>query len=221
LEKFRQYPEVGFVYGDAAIINETGGINAERSDRAHGGRDFKGNEFLRLLEENIVCAPTAIARREAWRTALPVPHGLAFNDWYFNLMIAREFDFYYINGVLAEYRVHERNHHSQIVLDRSEEVSILQLLDRIFSEEETRADLRSAKRRARSRVYAAQYLTLANKYFGAYMNEDARRCYLHAVHNKPNYLVRPDIRRRLLGTILGRDRYEACKSAFKTIIARS
>src|SRR6266446_438755 len=49
LEKFREFPEVGLVYGDAALIDEHGHTNAERCDRVHSGRDFKGNEFLLLL----------------------------------------------------------------------------------------------------------------------------------------------------------------------------
>jgi len=220
LEKFRQFPEVGLVYGDAAVIDEWGNINTQRSDRAHAGADYKGNEFVRLLEENIICAPTAIARREVWQKALPVPDGLAFNDWYFNLMFAREFDFYYINRVLADYRVHPANHHSKIVADGTEEASIFRLLDRIFGERESRADLQLAKQRVRHRVYAAQYLTLADKYFGAFKNEDARRCYFEALRHRPFCLLRLGIQRRLLATILGRNGYEAGKKALKTIVAR-
>jgi glycosyltransferase involved in cell wall biosynthesis len=220
LEKFRQFPEVGLVYGDAAVIDELGNINTDRSDRVHGGADYKGNEFVRLLKENFICAPTAIARREVWQKALPIPDGLAFNDWYFNLMFAREFDFYYLNRVLADYRVHAANHHSKIVVDGTEEASIFRLLDRIFSEQEKRDDLQLAKERVRYQVYAAQYLTLADKYFGAFKNEDAQRCYLHAVRNHPSYLLRFDIQRRLLATMVGRSRYEAGKKAFKTIVAR-
>jgi glycosyltransferase involved in cell wall biosynthesis len=220
LEKFHQFPEVGLVYGDAAVMDDSGNINIERSDRVHGGADYKGNEFVRLLESNIICAPTAIARREVWQIALPIPAGLAFNDWYFNLMFARQFDFYYINRVLADYRVHAANHHSKIVMDGTEEASIFCLLDRIFSERENRGDLQLAKERAHHRVYAAQYLTSADKYFGAFMNRDARRCYLQAVRNRPSYLLRFEIQRRLLATIVGRDGYEAGKKVLKTIVAR-
>jgi glycosyltransferase involved in cell wall biosynthesis len=220
LQKFRRFPEVGLVYGDAALIDEHGNINSERSDGAHGGADYRGNEFVRLLKRNIICAPTAIARREVWQNALPVPDGLAFNDWYFNLMFARESDFYYINRVLADYRVHPANHHSKIVQNGSEEASIFRLLDRIFSEREDRVDLQLAKERARRTVYAAQYLTLANKYFGVFNNVDARRCYLQAVRNRPSYLLRFGTQRRLLATIAGRNGYEAGKRVLKTLVTR-
>jgi hypothetical protein len=155
-----------------------------------------------------------------WQHALPVPDGLAFNDWYFNLMFARESDFYYINRVLADYRVHPANHHSKIVQNGSEEASIFRLLDRIFSEREDRVDLQLAKERARRTVYAAQYLTLANKYFGVFNNVDARRCYLQAVRNRPSYLLRFGTQRRLLATIAGRNGYEAGKRVLKTLVTR-
>ncbi len=220
LDKFREFPDVALVYGDAAVIDEQGQRNTENSDRAHGGKDFKGNEFLRLLEDNCICAPTAIARREAWQKVLPIPHGLAFNDWYFNVMMAREYNFCYIHRVVAEYRVHPANHHSKIVLDKSEGASIFRLLDRIYAEREKRSPLEEAKRRVKRRVYGAQYLTLANKYFGAQMNADARRSYLKAIQNRPAYLLRPDVQRRLAATLLGRRRYEFGKALIKSALVR-
>jgi|SRR5579862_1215332 len=220
LEKFRALPDVGLVYGDAAIIDEQGQRNAESSDRVHGGKDFQGNEFLRLLEANCICAPTAIARREAWHRALPIPDELAFNDWYFNLMMAREYDFCYIQCVLAEYRVHLANHHSKIVLDKTEEASIFRLLDCIFAEREKQSHLEEAKRQVKGRAYAAQYLTLANKYFGAQMNADAQRCYRKAIQNRPAYLLRADVQRRLAATLIGRHRYEFGKALIKSALMR-
>src|SRR5437667_10156716 len=97
LPRLQSHPEVGFVYGDVALIDAQGNVNVERCDRVHGGKDYKGNEFITLLLENFVCAPTVIARREAWLQTLPVPPNLAFSDWYFNLMIARRHQFYYVD----------------------------------------------------------------------------------------------------------------------------
>jgi glycosyltransferase involved in cell wall biosynthesis len=217
LAKFREFPALGLVYGDAALIDEDGHITAETSDTVHGGRDFLGNEFIALLLKNFICAPTALARREAWHKALPVPSGLAFNDWYFNLMMGREYDFYYIHRVLADYRVHASNHHARIVMDKSEEPSILRVLDRIYAEVETRAELETAKRRARGRVFSAQYLTLAEKYFGLSLNADARRCYWSAVRFQPSCLLNFGIQRRFLATILGRTHYEFGKMLLKSV----
>lgn len=213
LPVLERFPDVGMVYGDVALIDESGRITRERCDQAHQGRDFKGNELVRLLESNFICAPTVLARRELWVGALPVPERLAFNDWYFTLWMARRTDFYYRNQVLADYRVHSANHHQKIVLDGSEEPSIFFLLDRIFSEREPRAELEEPKRRSRNRIYAAQYLDLANKYFGAGMSADARRCYLRAVRHRPRYLAQPGVLRRLFATLVGRSLYDRIKGA--------
>jgi glycosyltransferase involved in cell wall biosynthesis len=215
LARLRTYPEVGFVYGDAALIDEEGKVACETSDRIHKGRDFKGNEFIALLFENFVCAPTGIGRREAWLEAMPLPPNLAFNDWFFNLMIARRHEFYYISRVLAEYRVHSSNHHVKIVADRTEEPSIQYLLDWIFTETELDPILEKTKQAVRGEVYAAQYLTLAEKYFGFNMNKDARRCYMSAVRNRPSCLLRPGVARRFAATLIGRQWYEAGKSVLK------
>jgi len=220
LEKFHKFPDVGLVYGDAAIFDEHGRVNAKRSDRVHGNRDFIGNEFLLLLENNYICAPTAIARREAWMKVLPVPQGLAFNDWYFNIMLARQYDFCYVDTVLAEYRVHSQNHHTKVILDKTEEPSIFSLLDRVFSEVEGSPELEKAKRRARRRIYGAHYLTLANKYFGMRMNSDSRRCYWRAIRNRPLTAVDFGVQRRMAATIFGRQHYERGKALLKSVFAR-
>ena len=221
MPKFCEYPDIGLAYGDAALIDERSRINCDRTDRAHGSEDFKGNEFVLLLGDNCICAPTAIARREAWMKALPIPAGLAFNDWYFNIMIARHFDFYYTNSVVADYRVHAHNHHTKIVRDKSEEGSTFTLLDRIFSEREDSVALETSKRKAKSRIYAANYRTLADKYFGAHMNDDARRCYLAAIRHNPAHLLNFGVQRRLAATMIGRKPYEAGKSLIKSALSRS
>jgi glycosyltransferase involved in cell wall biosynthesis len=211
IPRLQNHPEVGMVYGDAALIDSDGKLNAERTDRSHQGRDFKGNELITLLMENIVCAPTVIARRQAWIDTLPVPPNLAFSDWYFSLMIARKHEFFYVNRVLADYRVHASNHHARVVRDRSEEPSIRLLLDRIFAEPEDNPALEKSKQAARGQVYAAQYLTLANKYFGSGMSADARRCYLQTIRYNPRKGLSWTILRRLLATGIDRDTYTTLK----------
>jgi len=126
-----QHPEVGFVYGRAALIDERGAETGPITTAPHEG-DFKGSEFVRLLEQNFVCAPASAGRREAWLEHVPVPDGLAFNDWYFSVLIARTYPFYFLDDVIADYRVHGANHHARISKDGSEERSIFWLLDRVF-----------------------------------------------------------------------------------------
>jgi glycosyltransferase involved in cell wall biosynthesis len=208
--------EVGLVYGNINLINAEGVITQERADSVHGGKDFKGNEFIALMKNNFICAPTVIARREAWLSAWPVPEGLAFNDWYFNLMLARQWEYYYVDEVLADYRVHGSNWHSKVSKDGSEERSVLQLLDQLYAQQETDPVLQAAKLAARAEVYASQYLDFATKYFGHGMNRDSRRCFLSALRHQPALLTtQPRIARYLLATFLPRSWYNAIKKGFR------
>src|SRR5205807_9878095 len=96
--------------------------------------------------------------------------------------------------------------------DRTEEPSIFRLMDAIFAEPEATADLEFAKQQIRRRAYAAQYLTLADKYFGFGMDADARRCYVRAVVYRPSYILRPDVARHLGVTLTTRRPYQLLKS---------
>ena len=158
-----------------------------------------------------------MARREAWVGTLPVPPNLAFSDWYFSLMIARKYEFHYVNRVLADYRVHNANHHVKVVQNRSEEPSIMLLLDRIFSEPEIDPALEQAKQAARGRVYATQYSGLATKYFGCGMMADARRCYLKTIRHSPRHALSGTLLRRLLATGIDQPTY----TSLKRLILRS
>ena len=206
-----KYPEVGLVYGNIALINAQGQVTAEPGGMTRRARDFKGNELITILQRNYICAPSVIARREAWMSAWPVPEGLAFNDWYFNVMIARQWEYYYVHDVLADYRVHSANHHSRIVINKTEEPSVLWVLSKIYSDAEQLPDLEKAKWQSRHRIYASQYLDFAEKYFGAHLNGDARRCYGRAIRHDPSLLLKPEVLRRFAATWLGRSFYEWCK----------
>lgn len=207
--------DVGLVYGDAAIIDSDGVITAEATDVVHGGRDFKGNEYIALLEKNFICAPTIIARREAWLAALPIAEGLSFHDWWFTLQVARRWPFYFRSKVLADYRVHQANYHTVITRNKTEETSIMRLLNDLFAEPEVDASLHAEKIRARNRILATHYLVLAYKYFGSGMTADARRCYLAAVRRRPALLSMAEVARQLLGTFIGQATYERIKSIVK------
>jgi len=214
--KLETLPEIGAAYGDVAVIDDQGRVNCERSDVVHGNADFKGNEFIALLQRNFICAPTLLARREAWMSAWPIPKGLAFNDWYFNIMLARRYEFYYANKVVADYRVHGTNHHATIARDRTEEISIIRLLDLVFSEEEEDKLLEEKKRKHRRSIYAMQYLDFADKYFGFEMNREARRCYWRAAMNIPAALFQRGVGRRLVATYVPRSWYDSAKRAARS-----
>lgn len=181
---------IGLAHGNINIIDDLGAVTARSADTQHGGQDFTGNEFIPLLKKNFICAPTVLARREAWMAAWPVPEGLAFNDWYFNIMLARRWRFHYCDRVLADYRVHGSNHHSKVSADGSEERSVLRLLDMVYAQVETDPNLEREKRAAQGDVYASQYLDFAFKYFGHRMRGEARRCFLEAWRWQPRLFSR-------------------------------
>jgi glycosyltransferase involved in cell wall biosynthesis len=204
-------PSIGLAYANVAIMDGSGEINVERADTVHRGQDFTGNEFIALMKKNFICAPTVIARREAWMDAWPVPVGLAFNDWYFNLMLARKWTFHYCDEVLADYRVHGSNWHCKISADGSEERSVVWLLDKIYSEPEADAELEAAKQAAKAEVYANQYLDFAVKYFGHEMNADSRRCFKEAWCWSPETVFANRLLRLWLAAYLPRPFYQTLK----------
>jgi glycosyltransferase involved in cell wall biosynthesis len=206
---FERYSDVGLVYADIEMINENDhslGFPA----CPHQGVAFKGNDFAALLENNFIPAPTVIARAEVWRQALPIPAGLGFSDWYLSIRMARHNDFYYLPKPLANYRLHPKNLHSLMILDRSEEETILRLLADVFAQEKSEELLKIKKR-----VYGVNYFHLADKYFGCQMTDDARRCYLKAASFMPRLLLNPSWVRRSLGAIVGPRPYARLKSLFK------
>lgn len=213
LDKLLRYPDVGLVYGNVDLIDEKGEITHRRADVVHHGRDFRGNEFLALLKKNFIPAPTVIARREVWKDALPIPQGLGFSDWYLSLRMAQRHNLYYIDRPLADYRVHAGNLHLKMVADGSGEKTIGRLLNEIFSQWGVEPRIQ----RAKSSIWGAQYLALADQYFHLRMDADARRCYLRAIQHRPGHLFKGGVLRRLAGTWMGRRRYEQLKHVVRLV----
>lgn len=217
LPVMRARANVGLVYGNIDLIDDAGRVTGRAVDDVHGDEDAEGNELLRLLERNFICAPTVIARREAWLKTLPVPSGLAFHDWYFTVMIAREWDLFHCGAVLADYRVHAGNLHTRIVRDRTEEPSIVRVLDMVFAGADRTTTLGRAVIRRRRQIYGAHYLTLARKYLWAGMLRDARRCYLRAIVYRPGYLADWSVSRQCVGAIVGQGAYAWMKSFVRAV----
>jgi hypothetical protein len=99
----------------------------------------------------------------------------------------------------------------KIVRNRTEEPSIEYVLDRIFSEREKDPGLERKKQAARGRVYARQFAMLADRYFGADMTKDARRCYVRALRHSPVEAFTMGRARRLMATFLDPEVYRAVK----------
>jgi glycosyltransferase involved in cell wall biosynthesis len=213
LSVLEREPDVGLVYADVRMIDADGRILTDRTLDVHAGRDHKGNELVALLARNFIPAPTVIARREAWREALPIPPGLGFSDWYLTLRIARRFDFYYIAHPLADYRVHGQGLHEKMTRDGSEEATIRRLLAEMFRE-----DLFGPRQPAIKRhVYGEQCRALADKYFWLEMSRDARRCYLEAIGHRPALAMDPGVMRRLAACVVGQRRYGWAKQAVRLL----
>jgi glycosyltransferase involved in cell wall biosynthesis len=200
-------PGLGMVYGDVATVDETGRVTAAGGVVNRHGLPETGNEFFPLLMDNYVPAPATLVRRAALEGVLPAPAGLSFVDWHVTTAVAERWDSQYVPEVLADYRVHPLGMHRTMILDRSGEASSLQILDARLDGSWRRAE----KRRWRRRVYASHYLTYADKYFGAGMTADARRCYWQAVCTRPSALLSPGVGRRLAGSVIGRRSYDSIK----------
>jgi len=202
-------PRVGFVYGDIATMDLNGDVTCEGKMVRRNGRVPLGDEFVPLLLNNFVPAPTTVIRREALLPLLPIPSELSFLDWYITTGIAESWLTCFVDEVLADYRVHPTNMHGSMIRDRTGERTILRILDALFANGARTEE----KRRWRKRIYARNFLVCADQYFGSGMGSDARRCYARAVVRQPTLALRADIVRRLLATYVPRSWYDSAKRA--------
>lgn len=215
LRIFADHPEVGLAYADTARIDDGGKVVAESQDDVHGGRDFLGSEFVPLLARNFICAPTIVARREAWLSLPPVPLHLAFHDWYYTLLLSRTWPFFYRARALAEYRIHGSNMHTASARDGTEERSVIWLLDQVCREERARPEPGRLKGSDITRAYATHYRDFADKYFHFRRNREALRCYLEVLKRRPSQILNAAVLRRMLGVLVGRGRYERIKDLLR------
>lgn len=210
MPRLEEDPARGLVYGDIAMFDAHGRITCEGGMVRRGVRPPAGNEFFPLLLENFIPAPATLVRRDALLPLLPIPADFRFLDWYLTTGITERWDSYYVDEVVADYRLHAANMHRAMILDRTGEVTSARILERLF----TNGFRVEEKARWRHRAYSSHYLIYADKYFGCGLDGDARRCYLHAIRHKPSLSLNPGVMRHLLGTVVGRRLYESAKSHF-------
>jgi glycosyltransferase involved in cell wall biosynthesis len=212
-----RHPDVGLVYGRIAMIDASGGVTDSGMTYSVPAGNPKADRFLHLLKRNDLPAPTVLARREAWALGLPIPPEFKFNDWYLSLSIAELRLTYFVDEVLAEYRIHDNNMHYAMIREGWAEPIIMDVLQRFLYSPGREQE----KRRHANEIYAAQYRQLADQYFGYDQMEDARRCYWNAIRRRPDQHIRPDVLRRLLGAYMGRRGYERTKVLARRAIGRS
>lgn len=212
---FESNPGVGLVYGDIAMMDQDGVPSRDANHLAARrlGRPAICRELETLMIENIIPAPATIARREAWDAVLPVPAGRNFLDWYCTLNMARRWDFAFVDAILADYRIHPGNMHKAMTREKYGEQITWLNLNEIFACE----DFGGRRSEVKGRVFARNYLVLADKYFGFGMNADARRCYLGALRHQPRLaLEQPRMLRLLAASMIPRAWYEGVKRALRT-----
>ena len=116
LELMEKHPRVGYTYCPAAKVENGQETEIQFSD----GKNLiiRGHDFVkRLLEGNLILAPTAIVRRECYEQmgvfpTAPVWAGeqLDFNwaqDWYLWCLFALSFDVGYLAEPMVCYRLHD------------------------------------------------------------------------------------------------------------------
>jgi glycosyltransferase involved in cell wall biosynthesis len=217
LEIFRAHPNVGMVYGEMAGMDSEGKIvnplwSVGRLGRAHNGMPYMGNDFLSLLVETPILLVAALARRELWMEAFPLPDWLPrlfiADDWVTLTRMLKHQDAYYLPRVLTDYRLHEGNLHRQLTGDMEQEAAIRRTLDEIFADPERAEE----KRRLRGRSYATMYSLMAPRYLVAGKMEEARRCYLQMYRLDPRRLTDTRAARGFARAVLGARRYETWKA---------
>jgi glycosyltransferase involved in cell wall biosynthesis len=203
--------KAGLVCSGVQMIDLEGTPTGLSSPLKQGYAVGSGDHFLNLLRHYFVTAPTLLARTEIWKRAIPLPKGMNFADWYMTLKMAEVSELCIIDDTLADYRIHPLNMHSTMVLDGTGERTTWRVLDH-FTSESARADEITA---FRPEIYARHAAEWGDRYFGAQMSRDARRCYLKAIGLAPRQYLRAEILWRLAGTWLGAQRYAWLKQQIK------
>jgi glycosyltransferase involved in cell wall biosynthesis len=188
-------PEVGLVYADALIFDETSGTSCG----THADRfpHPSGRVLADLLFANVVPSPTAVVRRAALdRSGLFDETLTGSEDWDLWLRIAREWDFYCVPRPLATYRMHGGNAHRNT--ERMKRHQHL-VLARALADPSLPAEI---VRHARAAM-ASLHIDFGRIYFHQRDFSGARAELLRAVRTRPRVLLRADIAARLGVSLLG------------------
>jgi glycosyltransferase involved in cell wall biosynthesis len=99
------------VWGDAYIIDSQGVCTGEKASKKYLSRYKKksGNIFLSLFNGNYVIGQTRLIKRSN-TTGIRFDESYKYvNDYKFEIEIASRYQYYFIDAVLAKYRIHDSN----------------------------------------------------------------------------------------------------------------
>lgn len=198
---------IGLVYGDVAIINESGVVTSEKANLNRPKLPDIGNELMPLLETSYICAPAVIARKEAWQAVLPWTMTMGPGDWWGHLKMANaDWLFAHVDTVIADYRLHGQGMHVVYMQSMQGEQSIDTILEDVFSFAGSKISSRQAKR-----IRARHHQRLAFGYISQKRYVDARRLLLSAITKRPGLLLEADVFRQAFGLLVGYSNYVRLK----------
>jgi hypothetical protein len=195
-----QQPGISMVYSDVAFINDDGIVTsfAGNINRKFKHKPVLENEFIEILKEYYINAPTIMFRREAFASTLPMPSELKnFIDFYMSLKVLKNGKAYYLNQPMAYYRIHNSNGHKQVIRNGTN-VEVTEFILRTMI-----LDNPGIKEKAKRRIIGINYFRIANDYFGVRMFNEARKYYLKAGKIEPAYLFNFLFLKRLLSVMMG------------------
>jgi glycosyltransferase involved in cell wall biosynthesis len=96
-------PQVGVIFGDIAYMDSTGSNIKAPNDAVSM---HSGDIFIPLLIKNFVPAMSTLVRRKCYDVVGIYDESLSYEDMDMWLRIARQFEFLYVPGITARYRIH-------------------------------------------------------------------------------------------------------------------
>jgi glycosyltransferase involved in cell wall biosynthesis len=100
------YPDVGWVYGTADLIDENGALLGVQA-----GSDLSSCTDLveNFIWENPIVAPTTMIRRDCALRIGPFDEAVLYSDWEYWIRLAAHYLPAFVSGPVVKYRVHPRN----------------------------------------------------------------------------------------------------------------
>lgn len=175
-----EHPDIALVYTDIQTINSESKITSpvrHNLGRPNFTEGVLKNELFYILKNYYICAPGIMARREAWDMTLPIPTHLKPIDWYMSCCILKSSKAYFVDKPLAYYRVHPKNMHTAVVLDKHEE-HVCNFMMKQFVDNN-----KSFSFGQKIIIKSFNSFHLAEKYFSVGYWHDAKRWYLKTLCN--------------------------------------